>query len=123
MHKEILIAEQLNLLDFILLFKREYYLVGGTAIALHIGHRLSIDFDLFKFSKLRVADIKAKLYSKKINHTVTFNQYNQLDLLIDNVKLTFLSYPYQINPESELKGIIKMPDLLTLAAMKAFALG
>ena len=26
----------------------EYYLVGGTAIALHIGHRRSVDFDMFK---------------------------------------------------------------------------
>ena len=27
--------------------KRGFYMVGGTAIALHIGHRKSIDFDLF----------------------------------------------------------------------------
>jgi hypothetical protein len=29
-------------------FRREFYLVGGTAIALQIGHRKSIDFDMFK---------------------------------------------------------------------------
>ena len=116
MHKEILTKGQLNLLPFISLFKREYYLVGGTAIALHIGHRRSIDFDLFKFSNLRVADIKKKLLSKKIKYRITFSQYNQFDLLIDDIKFTFFSFPHNVIPGSE-------PDLITLAAMKAFALG
>ena len=47
MHKEILSGNQMALLPFVQKFIKEYYLVGGTAIALHIGHRRSIDFDLF----------------------------------------------------------------------------
>ena len=47
MHPEILAEKQQELLKFISLFKRNYYHVGGTAIALHIRHRRSIDFDLF----------------------------------------------------------------------------
>lgn len=38
MHLEILSPEQKDLLPLISQFKRKYYLVGGTAIALHIGH-------------------------------------------------------------------------------------
>lgn len=53
MHLEILSKEQIDLMPVLSQFKREYYLVGGTAIALHIGHRESIDFDLFKLSNLR----------------------------------------------------------------------
>ena len=45
LHKEILNKNQLEILPLISLFCKEYYLVGGTAIALHIGHRRSIDFD------------------------------------------------------------------------------
>lgn len=33
--------------------KRGFYMVGGTAIALHIGHRKSIDFDLFLATSFR----------------------------------------------------------------------
>ena len=33
-------------------FRLEYYLVGGTAIALHIGHRRSVDFYMFKPTSL-----------------------------------------------------------------------
>ena len=45
MHKEVLSKEQIELLTFVKQFQKEFYLVGGTAIALQIGHRLSIDFD------------------------------------------------------------------------------
>ena len=50
MHKEIFNPNQIQLLPLVKQFKKEFYLVGGTAIALHIGHRRSIDFDLFKLS-------------------------------------------------------------------------
>ena len=52
MHDEILNVDQLKLLPLMARFRREYYLVGGTAIALHIGHRRSVDFDMFKMSAI-----------------------------------------------------------------------
>ena len=48
MHTEIFNISQVALLPLVKQFKKEFYLVGGTAIALHIGHRRSIDFDLFQ---------------------------------------------------------------------------
>jgi hypothetical protein len=60
MHVEILNKDQRNLLPFLAKFKREYYMVGGTAIALHIGHRLSIDFDLFKIGSIKPKSIFSK---------------------------------------------------------------
>ena len=123
MHLNILNKNQVDLLNFISLFKREYYLVGGTAIALHIGHRESIDFDLFKLSSLRKNDIYKKIFTSKLNFKFGYENYEQLNLIINEVKFTFFSFPHKIPTNSEIKGIIKMPDLLTLAAMKAFALG
>ncbi len=52
MHREILSPKQQELLPLIRQFNREYYLAGGTSVALHIGHRRSIDYDLFKFTTL-----------------------------------------------------------------------
>ena len=57
MHKEILTKEQLELLPLVKVFAKDFGLVSGTVIALHIGHRRSIDFDLFTekpFNNLRV---------------------------------------------------------------------
>jgi len=53
LHKEILSPEQIELLPFLKKFKNNFGLAGGTAVALQIGHRRSIDFDLFshKFFK------------------------------------------------------------------------
>ncbi len=123
MHLEILSKEQVELLPMISLFKREYYLVGGTAIALHIGHRESIDFDLFKLSDLRKNDIYKKVIASKFGYKFGYENYEQLNLIINQVKFTFFSFPHKLPTNAEIKGVIKMPDLLTLAAMKAFALG
>ncbi len=121
MHLEILSKKQTELLPVLSQFKREYYLVGGTAIALHIGHRESIDFDLFKGKNIRKKDVYEKL--KSIDYKVSFADYNQINMLANGVKITFFSFPYTIPLHSELKGVLKMPDLLALSAMKAFALG
>jgi len=60
MYREILTQKQIELLPLIKSFKKEFYLVGGTAIALYIGHRRSIDFDLFKYARLRNFQHKSK---------------------------------------------------------------
>ncbi len=52
MHQEIFNKNQIELLPLVQDFKRSFYLVDGTAIALQVGHRRSINFDLFKFTPL-----------------------------------------------------------------------
>ncbi len=121
MHLEILNSAQIDLLPILSQFKREYYLVGGTAIALHIGHRESIDFDLFKQKDIRKKDVYSKL--KNLDYKVSFADYNQINMLSNGVKITFFSFPYKVPVNSKLIDFLKMPDLLTLGAMKAFALG
>jgi hypothetical protein len=44
-------------------------------------------------------------------------------LVISGVKVTFLSYPFKFNFDVSYNKFIKMPDLVTLAAIKAYALG
>ena len=122
MHKEILNKNQLELLPLVKLFKREFYLVGGTAVALHLGHRRSIDFDLFKQGRLVLNRILNKISAFQ-PYTVTRRVEEQLNLTINNVKFTFFEYPYTIEANCKFEDIIKLPDLLSLASMKAFALG
>jgi hypothetical protein len=123
MHTEIFNEGQVELLPYIKSFKRSYYMVGGTAVALHIGHRRSIDFDLFTFAPLDKTRIKGKLNGFPFNQSTIFEDIDQLHLLINNVKLTFFSYPYSVLHPVAVDSFITMPSLLSLAAMKAFALG
>ncbi len=122
-HKEILNENQIELLPLIGEFKREYYLVGGTAIALYLGHRRSIDYNLFKFSVLNRKKNLDKIQSLGFKPIVTWNVADQMNLIVNEVKLTFFQYPFQIKSNNVFDGIVRIPDLLDLAAMKAYALG
>jgi hypothetical protein len=123
MHIEIFNADQAELLPYLKSFNRSFYLVGGTAIALHLGHRRSIDFDLFTLSTLVKHRIKGKLLQIPFKQAPIFEDYDQLHLQINNVKVTFFSYPYPIMHPDKVGTVITIPTLLSLAAMKAFALG
>ncbi|MCL2650506.1 MAG: nucleotidyl transferase AbiEii/AbiGii toxin family protein [Candidatus Azobacteroides sp.] len=123
MHLDILSQEQKELLPLISQFKREFYLVGGTAIALQIGHRRSIDFDLFKKTVFVSSKVLQKVETTKFPYIVTRKVREQLNLIINSVKITFFQYPYEIDAKLDLERVIKMPDLISLGAMKAFALG
>jgi len=123
MHFEILSTQQRELLPFIARFKRTFYLVGGTAIALHIGHRRSIDFDLFTSKKLNKSRIRQKVFELPYSKRTLFDDIDQAHFYINEVKMTFFIYPYPVEHSEMVNGIISMPSLLSLSAMKAFALG
>ncbi len=123
MHKEILNIDQVNLLKLVKQFYREYYLVGGTAVALQIGHRRSIDFDLFKNNSIRPKSIIQKISQSGFSFTVTRRVTEQLNCNVENVKFTFYEYPFLIQAPVVFENVLKMPELIDLAAMKAYALG
>jgi len=122
-HPEILIKEQMELLPLVKSFSKDFGLVGGTAVALLIGHRRSVDFDIFtdkEFQNLKIRKIILKF--NKIDKVIR-DEDGQYTLIINKVRFTFFHYPFKINFSEKFDNIIKMPDLLTLAAMKAYALG
>jgi len=123
MHKEILSEEQLKILPLIKNFSSDFGLVGGTAIALQIGHRSSIDFDLFTRSTLNHDRIRKEIRDFYEIKSILVEEPNELTLVVEGVKITFLNYPFEINYSVGFEDVIKMPDVLTLSAMKAFALG
>ena len=123
MHLEILSPEQAAILPFIKKYVKPYYLVGGTAVALHIGHRRSIDFDLFTDGKVNVILLKKQVLTSRFLSHVIHQDVDQIHFTINGVKLTFYKYPFKIPAAIFHDNYFRIPDLLTLAAMKAFALG
>ena len=124
MHYEILTEEQRKLLQLIRLFSDDYYLVGGTAIALYIGHRRSIDFDLFTTQDIKRKSIR-NLIEKNgfVVDSLLYEAFDQMHIIVNSVKMTFFNFPYKIIHSIDFDGIIKIPTLLDLAAMKTYALG
>jgi phosphorylcholine metabolism protein LicD len=123
LHKEILTEEQEGLLHLVKLFNKDFGLVGGTAIALHIGHRESIDFDLFSLAEFDNHKIRAKIVRAKRIASIIRDETGQFTLEINGVRFTFFHYPFRIIFSENLDDVVKLPDILTLAAMKAYALG
>ncbi len=123
MHDEILLEAQRKLLPLVKRFSPQFGLVGGTAIALHIGHRRSIDFDLFTLKDFDAEEIRRIIRLEHTIEHVFIENPNELTILVDGVKMTFFKYPFPILFSVALEGVIQIPDLITLAAMKAYALG
>lgn len=124
MFKDVLSDSQLKFLGLIQQFRQDFYLAGGTAIALQIGHRRSIDFDLFRSNPMDTMKIIRILKKNNCKIDATLEETSEeLTMIINGVKITFLEYPFDIKPSVTLDDIIIMPDLLTLATMKAYSLG
>jgi len=124
MFKEILTKEQKELLPLIKKFSDDYYMVGGTSIVLQIGHRRSIDFDLFTKKNLKRKQIKNIIEESGYPTTdIIYEAAEQFHIIINGVKTTFFQYPYGIKSYIDFDDVIKMPTLLELAAIKAYALG
>jgi hypothetical protein len=123
MHTGILTEKQNELLPYLKVFKRKFYMVGGTAIALHLGHRRSIDFDLFCKTDVNKKDIRKKLESFPFKIVKLSEDTDQIHFVINDVKITFFNYPYEIEHPVSLGQYCSLPTLLSLASMKAYALG
>ncbi|HBU06853.1 MAG TPA: hypothetical protein DEB09_02110 [Candidatus Magasanikbacteria bacterium] len=123
MHPEILSKEQVELLPMVQRFSKKFGLVGGTAIALHLGHRRSIDFDLFSYEKFKNAVLHSKIKEFIKLDEVLVKKESEFTFIVKGVKITFFNYPFVLDYNHKFENFIKLPDLLTLAAMKAYALG
>ena len=98
-----------------------FHLVGGTALALQLGHRNSIDIDLFTQYEFQVSDI-VKFLSKDYDYKEKFKRKSTLICFLNGVKTDFIQhdYPY-IHPPFTEEGI-RMLSKEDIAAMKLNAI-
>lgn len=123
MQPDILTKTQAGLLPLIKQFSASFYLVGGTALTLQLGHRRSIDFDLFTNRPFDNLHLRSLIKKRHIINRILIETKTEFTLFVDNIKITFYHYHYPIKHLISFDKIITMPDPLTIAAMKAFALG
>lgn len=123
MHVEALTPQAAKLFPHLARFK-DFYLVGGTALALQIGHRLSVDFDLFSSQALspRLLAFVKKVFAGS-DITVTYRVPGQLNLTIDGIKQTFFVFDYPPVEPLVLYKQVPLVSVHEIAAMKAFAIG
>lgn len=122
-HKEILTKEQVELLPVVGSFSKDFGLVGGTAVALQIGHRGSIDFDMFSLKSFGNLKVRNEISRQVKIDNVIVDKSGEFTIVINRVKMTFFHYPFDIKFNKSFGYNIKLSDILTLGAMKAYALG
>ena len=94
-HLEILPAPQLALWNELSEVSREFVLYGGTALALHLAHRQSVDFDLFGSRALDLARIEQGISFLKGANIIQRDK-NTLSAIVDRggpVKVSFFGVP------------------------------
>jgi len=96
-------------------------LVGGTALALQIGHRKSIDLDLFgdiDFDNVNTAKVFGNF-----NNTITLKRSKNINIFsIDEVKVDFVNYSYPWLQKPLLLDGIRLAGIEDIAAMKLAAI-
>lgn len=98
-----------------------FYLVGGTALALKIGHRRSVDLDLFSNFNFDVVQLLENL-SADFNFNLFFSANNTIKGSIDDIKLDFLSHRYPLIAKPVVEEGIEMLSLQDIIAMKLNAI-
>ena len=88
-----------------------------------LGHRRSIDFDLFTDKSFDSLQIRSDIKQGHTIDRILIETGTEFTLSVDNVKMTFYCYSYPIEHQVSFDDVISLPDPLTIAAMKAFALG
>jgi len=121
---DILPKPQRRLWDELTTVPAEFVLYGGTAIALHLGHRHSVDFDFFgnrAFDPEQLASSVPFL----MESTITHQEQSTLSVLVHRggpVKLSFFGLPRlpRLTPPHVAPGNgLKVATLLDLAGTKA----
>lgn len=124
MFYEILDEQRRTLLPFVVPLKGDWYLAGGTALSLQIGHRHSIDFDFFSPKSFDTGELFKKIEELFVGHRVVKIQDEKgtLGLLVDGVRMSFISYPYPLSAPLLEETYLSIASKEDIACMKFSAI-
>ena len=123
LYKETVTEEMWELLQKLMKDEKlkDFSLVGGTALSLMIGHRLSIDIDLFT---IRDFDELAMLTHLKDQHQVKIREILENTMLLDIgvVKVDIIAHRYPWQEPIRTEEGVRLASLYDIGAMKLHAI-
>jgi len=97
------------------------YLAGGTALALHFGHRISVDLDIFMPTPFEEEGLLAQLQNLP-GFSLTAKAPSTIHAVIQGTKVSFLGYSYpMLFPVAPFQGVA-VADARDIACMKVSAI-
>ncbi len=112
----------LQLQDTPLKLLSKFYLSGGTALSLQIGHRESEDLDFFAEQDFDPREIENELSTFGKLEGVDL-QRNTLNAFLNGVKLQFLGYPYSLLAPTINWNNIRLSSVIDIACTKMQTIG
>ena len=94
-----------------------FNLVGGTSLALRLGHRKSVDLDLFSKEDFDLQEVK-ELLVNKYDLKVGYEKGKTLKGFIGNVMVDLIRYDYPHIQPIETEEGIRLESLPDIVAMK-----
>lgn len=118
LHPEILSEKQRQLLEQLgFLKERGIYLAGGTALALQLGHRTSLDFDFYSRQKFDNKNLAEGFGIKEVKP----QPEDTFQAVIEGVSVSVFFYPYELVSGLIEFGLTELAGLEDIAAMKVAA--
>jgi hypothetical protein len=123
LHKETVTAGTLELLKSLMTDENlnNFFLVGGTALSLQIGHRISIDIDLFSQNSFDENEMLSYLESQR-GLQLDYLAKNTIKGQIAEIKIDLITHPYPLVKELKHFEGIRIASLEDIAAMKLNAI-
>lgn len=122
---DILDQKRIGLLPLLKTFREDFYLAGGTALALQLGHRDSIDFDFFSLQSFSTDKLFQKIEQVFEGHAVvkTLTAQDSLTFVVDDsIKISFFTYPYKLVKPLLDEDNLMMASIEDIGAMKLSAI-
>lgn len=124
LYPQILSKNQQEALTKLDVLSKGYYLAGGTALALQLGHRTSLDFDLYNINHFNNEGLIKKLKST-FSTSFKTNENQPKDTLfaeIMGIKISVFYYPYPLIDNLVEFPPIKLASIEDISAMKVAAI-
>ena len=93
-----------------------FYLVGGTALALHFDHRKSIDIDLFSNFDFDASGLLEQIH-QDYSYQLFYSASNTLKGYIGDINVDILAHRYKLIAEPEVVrgvGLLSVPDIIAM---------
>jgi len=100
---------------------KPFYLAGGTALALQIAHRRSVDFDFFAEKEFDVKAVRKKLI-KIGEYRIQSESESIIDGRLNSVRVSFFNLPYSLIRSEVVFGNLRIISREDIAAMKLAAI-
>ncbi|MBU0975914.1 MAG: nucleotidyl transferase AbiEii/AbiGii toxin family protein [Patescibacteria group bacterium] len=120
LYKLVLSKQSLDLLSTINSIEDydNFYLAGGTSLALQIGHRKSIDLDFFSPQEFKSSIIHS--FGQK--YEITSLHDNSIELTSKNTRLFFFFFAFPLYKKIVVKENIRLAHPIDIGLMKLLAL-